>query len=171
MPSYHVNYSKSAQIKIQQMAFVLVALVIFGAIATIFYLSISLSNLRGTASELEDQRAKELVRALSSIPELEFTSGDCSNCIDFDKVLILKERKAYSEFFELDFLQIEKVFPDYQGECTKSNYPNCKTVTLINKNVGSPQTAFVSICHWTAENGGYSKCEIGRIYASGKAIE
>ncbi len=170
MTLYHADYSKG-QIKIQQMAFVLVSLVVFGALASIFYLSINLSNLKDTAGDLEDERAKELVRSLSSLPELEFSSSDCSNCIDFDKVLLLKERKAYSDFFNLDYLQIEKVYPEDKEECTKSNYPNCKTVTLINKNIGSPKSAFVSICHWAQEKGGYSKCEIGRIYASGKAIE
>lgn len=167
----HVNYSKRAQIKIQQMAFVLVALVIFLAIVSLFYFSISLSNLRKSASSLQDQEAGELVRKLTSTPEFTLTSRDCSHCIDMDKVFLLKQRKVYDGFWNLDFLQIEKISLDNK-ECDNTNYPKCGTITLIDKEqIGSPKRAFVSLCYWAKEKGGYLKCELGRIYASGKEIK
>ncbi len=169
---YHVNFSKKAQLKIQQMAFVLVALVIFMAIAAIFYLSVSLTGLKQTAGSLEQQRAKELVRKISSTPELAFTAFDCTNCVDLDKVFLLKERKSYDQFWKLDFLQIEKVYPLEKEECSRINYPNCRTITLIKKEeIGSPSTAYVSLCYWARDKEGYYKCDLGRIYASGKDLK
>lgn len=170
---YHVGYfkNKKAQLKIQQMAFVLVALVIFFAIVSLFYFSFSIKDIKDKAGSLEGEKAKELVRKLASTPEFAYTSSGCLNCLDLDKLFVLKDRSSYSKFWDLDFLQIEKVFPSEKEECTKANYPNCKTITLIkNQEIGSPASAFVSICYWENEKGGYQKCELGRIYASGKNL-
>jgi len=171
MKIYYVSYSRG-QLKIQQMAFVLVVLIIFFAIVSLIYFSISLKGLRQGAQNLEDDKAKELVRKLSSSPEFVWNLNECSNCIDLDKVLLLRERKSYKEFWGLDFLQIEKVYPSENGECDKANYPNCGSITIIPaEEFGSPASAFVSLCIWEREKGGYVKCELGRIYASGKGIK
>ncbi|MDO8509278.1 MAG: hypothetical protein Q7S27_06385 [Nanoarchaeota archaeon] len=172
MMDYPANFSKKAQIKIQQMAFVLVALVIFLAIVSLFYFSISLNNLKKDASSLQDLEAEELVRKLASTPEFSLTSKDCAYCIDLDKVFLLKQRKAYQEFWNLDFLQIEKISSSNKMECQSNNYPQCNTITLIeNDKIGSPSSAFVSLCYWSKEKGGYTKCEVGRVYASGKGLK
>ncbi len=172
--TYTVNCfsGRRAQFKIQQMAFVLVAIMIFFAIAALFYFSIRVGSLRESAESLAEQEAKELVRKLSETPEFSFSG--CANCIDLDKILMLKDRRSYEKFWELEFLMVEKVYPSSDasnnpgGECTRANYPNCKTITLTeSENFGAPSSAFVSLCYWKAEKGGYVKCELGRIYASG----
>ena len=117
------GYSKG-QIKIQQMAFVLVALMIFLALVALIYISFRVENIKGDVEDLGDQEAKELARKLSGTPEFSFTAEDCSNCIDLDKVLILKERKTYKDFWNLDYLQVERVYPHGNGDCKKENYPN-----------------------------------------------
>ena len=161
------NYSRG-QLKIQQMAFVLVALVIFFAIVSLFYFNISFSNLKGEADLLKEEEAGELVRKLVGTPEFSWR-GDCVNCIDMDKVFLLKERNSYKDFWNLRFLQIDKVYPSSKEECNKANYPECETITLIRGNeIGTPNSAFVSLCRWEQEKGGYTKCELGRIYASAK---
>lgn len=162
--------SSRGQLKIQQMAFVLMAIIFFFALVAILYLIISLGNLKEKAASLQEDEAKELVRKLASTPE--FASSACSNCIDLDKVFILKSRNSYKGFWNLDFLQIEKVFPTSKGECEKSNYPQCSKITLIPKEeFGSPSNAFVSLCYFEQQQGGYVKCELGRIYASGKNLK
>lgn len=170
----HVNYFRNlrGQLKIQQMAFVLVALVVFFGIVALFYFSFTLSNLRGDVSSLQEEEAKELVRKLASSPEFSFSS-QCTNCIDLDKIMALNSRQSYKEFWNLDFLQIERIYPESQKkECEKSIYPDCNTITIISKEkFGSPKTAFVSLCRWEQQKGGYIKCELGRIYASGKDLE
>ncbi len=169
--TYLVNYSKKAQLKIQQMAFVLVALVIFFALAALFYFSISFSDLQSQAQILREKEAKEIVRNMVATPE--FSSSICSACIDLDKVLMLKEKDSYKNFWNLDFLKLEKLYPqpESKDECTKVNYPNCKTITLIEtKDFGSPHSAFVALCRYEQSNGGYTKCELGILYTSAKNI-
>tara|TARA_Y100000310_G_scaffold337711_1_gene425482 strand:- start:1655 stop:2164 length:510 start_codon:yes stop_codon:yes gene_type:complete len=167
-----VSFSKKGQIKIQQMAFVLVALMIFFVLVGLVYFTYRISDLRGEAESLGDEEAQELVRKLSGTAEFAYTEEDCANCIDLDKVLVLKDRQTYRDFWDLDYLKIKRVYPIMEGECEKGNYPNCGTITVIDKeNFGTPSEAFVALCRFEKSNGGYTKCELGRIYASGEGIE
>jgi hypothetical protein len=115
------------------------------------------------------------VGKIASTPEFIFSSPSCpnANCLDLDKTLVLKERDSYQNFWNLDFLQITKLYPESEKvECTKSNYPDCTTITIIPKeNFGVPSGAFVSLCYWENSKGGYTKCEVGKIYATGKDIK
>lgn len=165
--------TKKGQTKIQEMAFVLIAIIIFFAMVALVYFSIRLSSLREDVTTQREQAAKETVRKLSDIPE--FSWAGCSGCVDLDKVIMLKGRisdGSYKNFWDLDYLEIERVYPDRTvGECTSSNYPDCTTIRLINKteSYGSPVIAFVALCGFDATYGDM-KCELGRIYASAKSI-
>jgi len=169
---YHVNYSKG-QLKIQQMAFVLVALMIFFALVSLFYFSIRVSNLEKSAVELREEEAKELVRKLAASPEFAWTATDCASCIDLDKVILLKNRKSYSGFWNLDYLAVERVYPSKQGECTRGSYPNCNSITIINKTgaFGTPAWSYVALCRHEFAKSSYVRCELGRIFAAGKGIQ
>lgn len=164
---------EKGQTKIQEMAFVLIAIIVFFAMVALVYFSIRLSSLREDVITQREQSARETVRKLSDIPE--FSWAGCSNCIDVDKVLVLKERfeGAYKNFWELDYLAIERIYPNGSvGECTLSNYPDCTTISLIKKtdSYGSPVSAFVALCGFDIAYGGV-KCELGKIYASAESIE
>lgn len=167
------GFSKKGQIKIQQMAFVLVAFVILFAMAGLFYFSFSLGNLREKVSELEDREALEVVRKISGAPEFAFTSrGDCSNCVDFDKVLLLNEDGAYKNFWNLNFLMIEKIYPaEDDVECSRANYPNCRYLVLVNETSDeiSTRVSFVSLVWWDEVIKDF-RYELGRIHASGRNL-
>ncbi|MDP1695562.1 MAG: hypothetical protein Q8L29_01460 [archaeon] len=165
----NLNVSSSrAQMKIQEMAFVLVAIMIFFGLVVLLYMSIRLPSLRQDVNILAQNEASELAKGLSSTPEFAFTITDCSHCIDMDKVIALKSMNTYKDFWKLDYLKIEKVYPVQTGECTGTNYPNCQSITIIdNEEFGTPSSAFVALCRQAFENGEfYPKCELGRIYAN-----
>lgn len=171
MANCYVNcFSKRGQMKIQEMAFVLVAVMIFFGLVALLYFSIRMSGLRGEVETMGQNEAMEIVQKMSARPELAWTASDCENCIDFDKIMALKENLKYKGFWGLDYLRIERVYPFGKGECTKANYPNCKSITLIAKeNFGTPPSAFVSLCRYDFKEGqSYTRCEIGKIYASSK---
>jgi len=181
MTHYTANYTK-AQMKIQQMAFLLVAITVFFAMIALIYFSLSLSGLRGSATQLQDEEARALVRKLSGSAEFAFTSSsDCSSCIDLDRALALKEKKDdFETLWNLDHLFIERLSPTYpEGECTTSilgNYPNdCNKITILNKTSNyATKTAFVTLVRWEPSlNGGAGgyKYEFGRIHASPKEIK
>jgi hypothetical protein len=174
MRRLYVSCSRG-QIKIQQMAFMLVVLVIFFAMVGLVYLAISLANLKERAGALRDEEASKTVQKLSGVPELSFTSAsDCSSCVDLDKALLLSERDSYNNFWNLDYLRIEKIYPESPDvECTRGSYPNCKWVTIIDKaagDVAGTKTAFVSLVRWDPDLGGF-RYEFGRIHAGGERIE
>lgn len=156
------------QLKIQQMAFVLVAVMVFFAMVILFYFTLKLGSLRESAEDLNEKEAMEIVRKLSSNPE--FSHYECENCVDLDKVLILKEKGSYGNFWNLRYLQIEKIHPppEEDRECTLENYPECSKITVVeSERIGAPVDVFVSLCRWEGRED-YVKCELGRIYASGK---
>lgn len=158
---------KRGQLKIQQMAFMLMAITLFFVLVGIFALVISTSNLRQTALALEEENAMLLVSKLANSPE--FSCGEAFgtnkiNCIDADKVMILKENsEKYSDFWGIKNIEIRK-----QGEssieCNLGNHPNCDILRLYPTNITSEYSNFVSLC-WKDlfEGESYNKCEVARL--------
>lgn len=165
-----VNYSK-AQLKIQEMAFVLVAIFIFFGLAMLFFFSVSLGNLKKDVSNLEDEQSKQLALQIANTPEFSWIDDSCVGCVDQLKTLLLKkDLDIYAQYWDMKYLMIETIYPEKTGECTMQNYPDCRTITLVNNTnyIGTPATAYVSICrHEKINSGGsYPVCEIGLIHAS-----
>ena len=158
--------------KIQEMAFVLLAIMVFFALVLLIYFAIKTAGLKEDVGLQRQEAAKQLAMRLSGVPE--FSWAGCSGCVDADKIIELKGRKSYENLWGLDYLMVERVTPELSNvECTSGNYPQCGRITIISKtlNIGTPVTAFVALCSFNADKGGYEKCELGRIYASGKAVE
>jgi len=161
------------QLKIQEMAFVLVAMMIFFGLVALIFASINMNKIKTETASLRENDARELIRKISGNSELGFTAISCSNCIDVDKALVLKDQRAYSGFFNLDYLMIERVFPSGKGECSVGNFPNCGTITIVNSsNFLSAPYSYVSLCRYEgSRDKGYYKCELGRIHAAGRGLE
>ena len=88
---------RSAQFQIQQMAFMIVALFIFFAIAGLFILSISLGDVQSNAQDLKTEKAISFLSTLPSMTEFNF-DGTCINCLDKDKIRVFSD---YMSFFRL----------------------------------------------------------------------
>jgi hypothetical protein len=165
-----IKQNKKAQLKIQQMAFVLVAMIVFFALVSLVYFSIRVNVLKKQVVNLEDEKAKQIVQRLSSIPELKW-ENDCSSCIDLDKAMILKNRTVYKDFFGLDYLAFEILYPSRTDrECTTGNYPDCKWITLSKSGDFIDTTSYASLCRFDQSTSS-EKCELGLVHAAGKAIK
>lgn len=166
-----VNYSKG-QFKIQEMAFVVVMVMIFFGLASIVLIGVVGKNLDNQVSMQRAQEAKEMVRKIATGPELSFTGFSCESCIDMDKAIALKYNEKYKDYWDLDLLKIVVSYPEKKDECTKTNFPDCGFITLVDKgnNNYMAESSFVSLCHYEFENGGYYKCEFGRVLAGGRAL-
>ncbi len=174
MAILYARYSKG-QMKIQQMAFVLVALMIFFGMAALVYFSFSMSNLKQNAQELKDKEGIEIVKKISTSPEFAFGGRACSSCVDFDKILILKENAKYKKFWNLDYLTVEKVSNKTSlKECDRFTYPDCEVITVVKEsgNFGAANAAFVTLARWDSGlgAGGGFRYELGKIYASGRNL-
>ena len=165
--------NKKAQIKVQQMAFMLIAVTIFLVMAGMFILMIRFSSLKDTAKLLEEKNALLLTSKVADSPE--FSCGNAfgsprSNCIDTDKVMALKGSRLqnYDGFWGIDGLEIRKVYPaeaSSSAECSLENYPQCGRITLIESSKGTGISNFVSLCRKEQNQDSlvYDKCEIGMI--------
>lgn len=174
MTNLYVNYSnKKGQLKVQQMAFVLVALMIFFSMALLFYITIRSSTLIEQVENLREQEVIETVRKMTGTAEFSWTSaGDCAACVDMDKVFMLKNRTSYQGFWNnIELLQVKRIYPTYGGECTRKNYPDCDTITVVD-NGGDLRGygAFVALCRYDAL-GRHEKCELGKIVMAYETLD
>jgi hypothetical protein len=169
--------------KIQQMAFMLVAVMIFFGMVAVIYFSISLSSLESKVEQLREEEARELARQITGTPEFTFTAaGDCSSCLDMDKAFQLKEKGGYENLWNLNYLEIERIHPNSpalvgERECdTATQYRDgdCNKIIIINRD-GKKDTkiAFVTLVRWNSTIAGATnwKYELGRIHASPTPID
>ncbi len=161
--------TKKAQMKIQQMAFMLIAVTLFFVFVGLFVLVIQFSNLKESSSVLEEKNALLLVTKIANSPEFScggaFGGGRIS-CIDSDKVMILRENiNKYEGFWGVENIEIRKIYPlsEYL-ECTGANYPNCSIIRLKQSNIGEEHSNFVSLCRKESVGGNIEdKCELAKL--------
>lgn len=159
--------SLRSQMKIQEMSFMIIALVVFFIIVLLFYLAISLSGLKQRFDASTRAGNILLVSKIAESPE--FSCADASSilCVDEDKILALKQNKAYTSFFQVDGLKIEtlRLLNESQLECSLGNYPNCNIITIVsNKSNSVADSSFISLCRKEYKNGyTYNKCEPAKI--------
>lgn len=166
-----VPLPRKAQVKIQQTAFMLIALTILFVMVGMFLLSSSFSSLEDEAAKLKENNALKLVSSLANVPELacgDVFGGERSNCVDFDKALVFSQKsEGYASFWGIQGLEIIKVHPFSEKTCTDSNYPECGFLTLIEhegKTLGNDRSTFISLCRKEGTNGGvYDKCELAKL--------
>ncbi len=174
MKSHKIKNSKKGQLKIQQMAFMLMAITLFFVLVGMFIIVFRFSGLKESATLLEEENAMQLVTKLANSPE--FSCGDAFggsriNCVDSDKVMALKENIAkYSDFWGVAEIEIRKIYPDNGNVvCTSANYQNCGVIEVFSKNVNSlpPSSNFISLCRKEFENDEiYDKCELAVLMVS-----
>ena len=159
--------SRRGQLKIQQMAFMLMAITLFFVLAGMFVLVISTSNLKEGALALEEKNAMLLVSKLANSPE--FSCGESFgsnriNCVDADKIMMLKENIAgYAGFWGVSNIEIRKT-GESLDVCTLGNYPDCGIIRLRDSEITSEYSNFVSLC-WKDDSGEglQNKCEVARL--------
>jgi hypothetical protein len=165
--------SCKGQMKIQQMAFVLMAIFIFFAIVGLFYFSVSTGSFRSDVEKIREQEAIESVRKISGTPEFAWTVYDCAACIDFDKILVLKEKASYKDFWKgVPYLKIERVYPRYESEeCSRGVYPECNSITIIDSGRNTiTHSSFVALCRYDSGNG-FDRCELGKVIMGFETVE
>lgn len=162
---------RKAQMKIQQMSFLLVAVFLFFALLGMILLSAYSKQIKKDALDLQEQNAQLLVSKIANSPEfscgLAYGSDKQTNCIDADKIMILKENIIkYKDFWGLSNIEIIKLYPtSINRECTLQNYPNCRSINLMGNSTSSGDASnFVSLCRKERYNGEIiNKCELAKL--------
>jgi len=171
--------SKKAQLKIQEMSFMIMAVFLFFVLVGLFAFALIYSNLNKQANEIAKQRAYSSITNLADAPEF-ICTGSRPNCIDADKVLALIEyeskNKNYENFWPFTSLIVIKSSGFDKSEanmipCTKLTYPNCDKFVVYDKHVRNEAfvSSFVAICRNDIDNNlVYEKCEIAKLIAGSK---
>ncbi|MEM4703039.1 MAG: hypothetical protein QXP53_00950 [Candidatus Pacearchaeota archaeon] len=114
--------NKKTQFKIQEMAFVLLAVVLLFGLVFVFFARFELEKVRNIAETTREERAVTLVRVIASMPELR-CSGSINKiseaaCLDLDKVKAFNNsdvlRSNYRKIWQSSFVTeviVREIFP------------------------------------------------------------
>ncbi|MDP2925903.1 MAG: hypothetical protein Q8N99_06030 [Nanoarchaeota archaeon] len=153
--------SRKSQLKIQEMAFMLVAVVLFFSLVMMFGLSIWYKGIYAQVNKANQERTITSMTNLADTPEFRCAISK-SNCIDGDKAISLLNKTVYKNLWPFSSLRILKFSGFHKNEedlieCTFANYLVCKNIqgreiecsinnTEINKCYDSSRTFCESEC-------------------------
>lgn len=166
-----VGSGKKAQIKMQQTAFMLIALTLFFVLVGLFFLSYSFNGLKAKKAAANQDAAIKQVARIANSPEFScegvYTTNQVS-CVDFDKVIALEKYvNDYSKFWGVDNIQLRVVYPNSNKTtlCTSNNYPNCNYVDLLGKGSSNfDKSTFVVLCRKASDGSSvYDKCVLAKL--------
>lgn len=163
--------TKKSQLRIQEMAFMLVAVILFFVLVGLFAFSIFYYNLQKSARQIGEQRTLTSITNLADSPE--FSCGKSKvNCVDFDKAMALMGNKNYENFWPFSSLEIVKLSAFNKNEkdmkkCNLENYPDCERLVIYDKKSLEESTiaSFIALCRNEFENNNYQRCEIAKLVA------
>jgi hypothetical protein len=164
---------KKAQMKIQQMAFMILAVFLFFVLVGLFFLAVEFRGLKEHARVLEEESAISSLKVISDMTELNYDSKD-TLVLDEDKLRILSGtlEKNYESLWPVSSIKVHKIYP--AGEIIKCPSLNCNYYEIYNsgqKNIKEYST-YVSVCKRIKEFGYiYDKCEIGKLSVGVKINE
>jgi hypothetical protein len=156
--------SKKAQMKIQQMAFMVLAVFLFFILVGLFFLSIHVRTIHKNADQLYTEAAISSFQTIINLPEMNHYGR--SNSLDEDKLYVLSSgAHDYSDFWHVASIKVYKVYPASE-KMLKCPALNCNYFEIFDKSQRNVQTisTFVSICKKVNEGGYvYDRCEIGKL--------
>lgn len=151
---------KKAQLKIQQMAFMIIAVFFFFILIGLAYLGFSYRSAIGDYETLQKEQALKSLQTLIEMPEL--TCG--YQCLDEDKLYALASKKDYN-FFPVASIEVYKIYP-FTTEKIACPSPDCNYYKIYDSGQTKVRkyATFVSICKMVRESGyAFRRCEIGQM--------
>jgi hypothetical protein len=172
---------KNGKMKIQQMSFMIIAVFLFLAMVGMMVITVKMSDLKSSATALEEQNAMLLVTKLANSPE--FSCGDVygtarTDCIDEDKLMALKANiDKYSNFWGVTSIQVLRIYPPKANplirdvECTSTNYPKCNLIKVMSGSSDFDKSNYVALCRKERYKDQFvNRCEIARLIVGYKKV-
>jgi len=154
----------SGQMKIMQMAFMILAVFIFFVLVGMFFLVIQFRDIKGDVARVEAEQAISSLETIANMPELNFDSR-WSMAVDEDKLKVMSGEfgNNYDNFWPVASIRVYKIYPAF-SEPKKCPGSDCNYYEIYDSGQTNIKTyaAFVSIC--SKVGGGASNyCEIGKM--------
>ncbi len=163
-----------AQMKIQQMAFMIMAVFFFFILVGLFFLGISFRGVGESAQQLQKEQVLSSLEVIADMPELNYESG-ASMTLDEDKLRIMSGNfsEAYGDFWPVASIKVYKVYPR-PDNFVKCPALDCNYFEIYDDGQKSVQeySTYVSICKKVRESGyTYDKCEAGKLVLGVKNVQ
>ena len=161
---------KFGQMKIQQMAFMIVAVFLFFTLVGLFFVSWQSSSIKQGAGDLQKQQALSSLEVIAGMSEL-----NCDNteglCLDEDKLNVLTGNgnlsSSYSEFWPVSSIKVYKIYPSFDvSGVVKCPALGCNYWKVYDSGQANTEefAGYVNICKRLRQGGyNYDKCEIGKL--------
>ena len=166
---------RKAQMKIQQMAVMIVAVFFFFILVGLFFLGIVFKDVKGGAGQLQKEQAISSLEVIADMPELNYDSS-WSMSVDEDKLRIMSGEfgDTYDLFWPVASVGVYKVYPRFDEivECPGS--PDCNYYEIYDSGQSDVKTysTYVSICKKVRESGStYDDCEVGKLVVGVNSYE
>lgn len=158
--------SRQGQFKIQQMAFMILAVFLFFVLVGLFFMRIQFSDINRSFAELQRESALSSLSIIANMPELSYSSSE-EFTLDEDKLTIMASTFSsdYEGFWPVASVEVHKVFPRFEKEI-KCPALDCNYYEIFDSGQKSIQkySTFVSICRRVKEgNYYYDWCELGKL--------
>jgi len=152
--------NRKAQMKIQQMAFMILAVFLFFVLVGLFFLSYQYKVLKSKASDLEREQAISSLVTITNMPEI-----SCGHlCLDEDKLeVMLKE--DYSKIWPVQSIKVYKLYP-FSNKTVNCPAPDCNFYGVYNSNQKeiSEESTYITLCRKDQKNSYiYDNCKIAKL--------
>lgn len=148
------SMNAKAQLKIQETAFMLLALAFLFALLFIFYSNYQVRQIYAEKNKLLEEQAISLLEKFMAMPEFSCLHG---TCIDEDKFAVLKNMTAYNDLWRgISKIQVVRI------------YPQREVLTVYQKGKADiTYSSFVSLCK-TEQLEGYiwQNCALAKLLVS-----
>ena len=162
------------QMKIQQMAVMIVAVFFFFVLVGLFFLGIMFKDVKGSAGDLQRAQAISSLSVIADMPELNYDSS-WSMSLDEDKLRIMSGDfgEVYDLFWPVASVEVYRVYPRFD-EVKECPGVGCNHYGIYDSGQSNVKTysTYVAICEKVRESGStYDDCEVGKLVVGIKIAE
>jgi hypothetical protein len=167
--------TKKGQWKIQQMAFMIVAVFFFFILVGLAFLGFQGGKIKSDFEDLQKEKTISSISIVANMPELNCAGGK-DLCLDEDKLLIMSSKTNYAEFWPVSSIEVRKIL---NGEeevlCRSGNQESCNYYNVYDSSDSFNSefkkfSTYVSVCKKMQEfSSVYDKCEIGKLIVGVKS--
>jgi hypothetical protein len=158
--------TKKADMRIQQMAFMILFVFVFFAVAGLFVLSIQTRGIKQSFQDLQRSSALSSIKPIADMPEFNCGSSE-SLCLDEDKLYAVSLiSSSYENFWPVTSIKVRKIFPRPGGEEIRCPQANCTYYEIYDSGQENTEEygTFVSICKQVNIEGSIIReCGIGKL--------
>jgi hypothetical protein len=166
-----------AQMKIQQMAFMIIAVFIFFVMVGLFFLNYHVRTISYSYNEIQEQKAVSSLSAIANMPELNCEDSK-ENCIDLDKLKVISQfSQNYTSLWPVYSISVYRVAAEGDeiifGNEVRCPATGCNVYHILeSEETTSTYSKFVNICskQRRQDNRIYDQCEIGKLVVGIKEI-